>query len=276
MVFILGSTAFTVVGDSILAEHFRKILSGFLPQIGRQILFLSRRGIAGMGWPAIHFTRRLPYRQRSFLWWARNCFAVNSAMRKTRQSFDRSRSTALPKISSVPSTIMAISAHRTAAKHICTSKRFIFYVYMPFIELMLLKKNSTLAHCSAVERDGRCILFPAMGGCRKNKHHEPILDKGWEVSVRWFLCHQQQRQCVNSSAPMHIYKYHEVQSPELIAKMLSQLTPPTERSGVLLANSKNRTGLSAGSAPRKFLARTNKRRRKIWGVVSHASANELQ
>jgi hypothetical protein len=104
-------------------------------------------------------------------------------------------------------------------------KRFVFYIYMPFIELMLLKSQSTLAHCSAIENDGRVVLFPAWGGVGKTSIMSLYLDKGWK-----FLSDDS---CVIASSgnasihplPMHIYKYHEIQSPELIAKMLSQLTP---------------------------------------------------
>ena len=104
-------------------------------------------------------------------------------------------------------------------------KRFVFYVYMPFIELMLLKNQSTLAHCSAIENNGRAVLFPAWGGVGKTSIMSLYLDKGWK-----FLSDDS---CVISSdgkasihpLPMHIYKYHEIQSPELVAKMLSQLAP---------------------------------------------------
>lgn len=43
------------------------------------------------------------------------------------------------------------------------ARRFIFYVYLPLVQLMLLTKRSTFAHCSAIERDGKVVLFSALG-----------------------------------------------------------------------------------------------------------------
>jgi len=100
-------------------------------------------------------------------------------------------------------------------------KRFIFYVYMPLVELMLLKNKSSFSHCSAIEKQGQAVLFPAWGGVGKTSIMSRYLDDGWK-----FLSDDS---CVISSTgiaslhplPMHIYKYHETQSSQLVKKMLS-------------------------------------------------------
>ena len=52
-------------------------------------------------------------------------------------------------------------------------KRFVFYLYMLFVELMLLKNQSSLAHCSAIEKDGEAVLFPAWGEVGKTLQNIP-------------------------------------------------------------------------------------------------------
>lgn len=103
-------------------------------------------------------------------------------------------------------------------------KRFVFYLYMPLVELVLLKKQSSLAHCSAVEKGGRAVLFPAWGGVGKTGIMSRYINDGWK-----FLSDDSCVIAADGTAyihplPMHIYKYHEIQSSELVKKMLSQAT----------------------------------------------------
>jgi hypothetical protein len=101
-------------------------------------------------------------------------------------------------------------------------KRFVFYVYMPCVELALLKKGATLAHCSAIEKGNRAVLFAAWGGVGKTGIMSRYLSAGWN-----FLSDDS---CVITGKgtahihplPMHIYKYHEKQNKELVGKMLSE------------------------------------------------------
>jgi len=103
-------------------------------------------------------------------------------------------------------------------------KRFLFYIYMPLVELMLLKKDSSFSHCSAIERQGQAVLFPAWGGVGKTSIMGRYIEEGWN-----FLSDDS---CVISASgtasihplPMHIYKYHETQGGQLVKKMLSQFT----------------------------------------------------
>lgn len=104
--------------------------------------------------------------------------------------------------------------------HLHYLKRFIFYLYMPLVELILLKNNSSFAHCSAIEKQGRAVLFPAWGGVGKTSIMSRYLDEGWR-----FLSDDSCVIDANGTAsihplPMHIYKYHEIQSSPLVTRML--------------------------------------------------------
>lgn len=100
-------------------------------------------------------------------------------------------------------------------------KRLLFYVYMPMVELALLQRGSSFAHCSAIERDGRVALFPASGGVGKTSIMGRYIDQGWR-----FLSDDM---CVISAdgtaslhpLPMHIYKFHEVHCPSIVQRMRS-------------------------------------------------------
>lgn len=103
-------------------------------------------------------------------------------------------------------------------------KRFVYYIYMPVLELASLQKGASLAHSSAIEKGGRIILFPAWGGVGKTSIMSMYLDQGWK-----FLADDS---CIISSdgtahihpLPMHIYKYHQIQCEKLVNKMLENFT----------------------------------------------------
>jgi hypothetical protein len=111
--------------------------------------------------------------------------------------------------------------HGTGAKlhHL---KRFVYYLYMPLVELMLLKNHSSFSHCSAIEKENAVILFPAWGGVGKTGIMSRYLDDGWKfLSDDSCVIMSDGTACINP-LPMHIYKYHEIQNRKLVEQMLSQ------------------------------------------------------
>ena len=107
--------------------------------------------------------------------------------------------------------------------YVFSLKRFVFYIYMHILELELLKKGSSLVHCSGVERDGMVILFSAGEKVGKTSIMSKCLEKGWR-----FIADDS---CVISEGgiayihpiPMHIYKYQERQNRALVAGMLEHM-----------------------------------------------------
>jgi hypothetical protein len=101
-------------------------------------------------------------------------------------------------------------------------KRFVYYLYMPLAELMLLKNRSSFSHCSAIEKDGTAVLFPAWGGVGKTGIMSRYLNDGWKfLSDDSCVIVSDGTACINP-LPMHIYKYHEIQNRKLVEKMLAQ------------------------------------------------------
>lgn len=102
-------------------------------------------------------------------------------------------------------------------------RRFLFHIYMPMMQLALLRSNAALAHCSAIEKNGNAILFPAWGGVGKTSIMGRYIDDGWR-----FIADDSCIICADGTAfthplPMHIYKYHAVQSPAIVDKMLKNV-----------------------------------------------------
>jgi len=103
-------------------------------------------------------------------------------------------------------------------------KRFVFYIYVPAMQLYLLNKGTSFTHCSAIQKSGEAALFPAWGGVGKTGLMSLFLSQGWQ-----FLSDDLGILCDDGSIclhplPMHIYKYHQIQSPELVENMLRQST----------------------------------------------------
>lgn len=107
-------------------------------------------------------------------------------------------------------------------------KRFVYYVYMPMTQLALLREGATFAHCSAIEKNGRAILFPAWGGVGKTSIMSRFLNEGWRFISDDSCIIRDDGTAWTHPLPMHIYKYHEKQSSNLVAKML-QNSPLTDR-----------------------------------------------
>jgi hypothetical protein len=103
-------------------------------------------------------------------------------------------------------------------------KRFVYYIYMPMMQLALLRKGATLAHCSAIERNGSAILFPAWGGVGKTSIMSRLMAEGWRFISDDSCVIRDDGVCFTHPLPMHIYKYHEKQSPGLVARMLQNST----------------------------------------------------
>ena len=101
-------------------------------------------------------------------------------------------------------------------------KRFVFYVYMPLVEMILLKNHASLAHCSAVEKENRVVLFAAWGGVGKTGIMSRYLNGDWKFLADDSCIITDEGIAYIHPLPMHIYKYHETQSRELVKKMLSQ------------------------------------------------------
>lgn len=104
-------------------------------------------------------------------------------------------------------------------------KRFVYYIYMPILELALLRKGATLAHSSAIEKNGKAILFPAWGGVGKTSIMSIYLDHGWKFLSDDTCIIQNDGTAHLHPLPMHIYKYHQFQCSGLVDNMLQSGTP---------------------------------------------------
>jgi hypothetical protein len=104
-------------------------------------------------------------------------------------------------------------------------KRFVYYVYLPAVELALLGGGASLAHCSAVERDGRVVAFAASGGVGKTSLMTLLVDEGWRFLADDFSVIAADGTCHLHPLPMHIYKFHEKHCPTLVERMLRQARP---------------------------------------------------
>lgn len=103
-------------------------------------------------------------------------------------------------------------------------KRFVFYIYMPWVQLMLLQKGCTFCHSSAIVRDGKGILFPAWGGVGKTGIMSLYLEQGWQFLSDDFCVIDRQGGMHLHPMPMHIYKYHQLQCESLAQRMLAGST----------------------------------------------------
>ena len=102
------------------------------------------------------------------------------------------------------------------------------------MQLYLLNKGASFSHCSAIQKDGEATIFPAWGGVGKTGLMSLFLSQGWK-----FLSDDLSVLCSNGTVdlhplPMHIYKYHQIQNPELVRDMLKRLTPLDRMSWNLL------------------------------------------
>ncbi len=108
-----------------------------------------------------------------------------------------------------------------ASGHLHFPRRFLFYVYMPMLELVLLQRRSTLVHCSAIEKDGRAILFPAVGGVGKTSIMCRYVADGWRYLADDMCVLGHDGSVAVHPLPMHVYGYHRHGNPELVAKVRS-------------------------------------------------------
>lgn len=101
-----------------------------------------------------------------------------------------------------------------------TAKRCVYSVLIPVLELALLPKDSTLAHCSAVSASGKVVIFASLGGVGKTSLMSALVrDECKFLSDDLCVIHADGRVSL-FPLPMHIYKYHEQCSRELVRKML--------------------------------------------------------
>ena len=226
MYFAIGNATIAVVGGSLIAENLRQILQSIrttdsdadlvfefvdeLPDwLGERYVPLDDYKI---GADRFRATEKL------------FCYEVRLTEEPTRVLVAR-RKTGVPKRvhRAIKKSWRYFHTHGSKA-YLHHLKRFIFYVYMPLVELALLRNRSSLAHCSAVVKEGRAVLFPAWGGVGKTGVMSRYIDDGWD-----FLSDDSCVIAADSTAyihplPMHVYRYHEVQSGELVKKTLSQTT----------------------------------------------------
>jgi hypothetical protein len=104
-------------------------------------------------------------------------------------------------------------------------KRFVFYVYVPAMQLYLLNNGSSFAHCSAIQKNGEATVFPAWGGIGKTGLMSIFLSQGWQFLSDDLGILDHDGSINLHPLPMHIYKYHQIQSPELVENMLKRLSP---------------------------------------------------
>lgn len=102
-------------------------------------------------------------------------------------------------------------------------KRAVFYVYMPVAQQVMLRTGSTFAHCASVERAGRAILFPATGGVGKTSILGKFLNAGWRFLSDDMSVVNADGTVSPNPMPMHIYKFHEIHSPELVGRMVARM-----------------------------------------------------
>jgi hypothetical protein len=102
---------------------------------------------------------------------------------------------------------------------------FCFSGYVPMLQLALMNHASTLCHSSAVERDGRVILFPAWGGVGKTGLMSQYVGQGWNFLADDVCVLQSDGRASIHPLPLHIYKYHEQQCGDLVDRMLRKSTP---------------------------------------------------
>jgi hypothetical protein len=104
-------------------------------------------------------------------------------------------------------------------------KRFVYYVYMPLLELAMLRADSTFAHCGAVERDGGVTLFAAEGGVGKTSLVCRYVRKGWRFLSDDYCAIGRDGTVWLHPLPMHLYKFHEAHAEYFVNRMLAAATP---------------------------------------------------
>jgi hypothetical protein len=93
------------------------------------------------------------------------------------------------------------------------------------MEFALLRKRSTLMHCSGIEKNGKAVLFAAWGGVGKTSIMSKYLDEGWRYLCDDSCIIRDDGTAFMHKLPMHIYKYHEKQSNRLVEKMFENWGP---------------------------------------------------
>ena len=146
-------------------------------------------------------------------------------------------------------------------------KRFVFYVYMPWVQMMLLRKGAAFCHSSAIVRDGKGILFPAWGGVGKTGIMSLYLEEGWQFLSDDFCILDQHGGMYLHPMPMHIYKFHEMQCESLAKRMLAGCTPKERFLWTLCRGWKKPDRLVRWISPEKVFGRDNLSRQAQLRVI---------
>ncbi len=219
--FALANCTFALTGASEIAERLAGLLTRLespAPQVDLELHFVSELG----GWQGQPYVRQdhCEVGEQAFRLLDRVWHVQMEPLRRPARVTIAPRHMGLVKgqIKAIKKTWRGLLVHGRGG-YIHPLKRLVYYVYMPMIELALLRKASTFVHCSAIERDGRVTLFPASGGVGKTSLMGLYIDEGWK-----FLADDMCAIAADGTAhlhplPLHIYKFHEVHSPTLVARM---------------------------------------------------------
>ncbi len=224
MNFALGNTNIAIIGESAVAENLKKLLQSIHTEDPNTDLIFefvdelpSWSGLTHIALDNYSIADdRFRVTEKLF------CYELHVREKPVRALITTRKTDILRKTQKVINKSWRYFHTHGGRAYLHHLKRFVFYVYMPLAELLLLKNQSSFAHCSAVEKAGQAVLFPAWGGVGKTGVMSRYIDDGWK-----FLSDDS---CIIADdgtihihpLPMHIYKYHEVQSGELVKKMSSQ------------------------------------------------------
>lgn len=223
--FSIGGVTFAIRGEPVLAEKFRDLF-GFVRTEGRDVDLL------------FDFMEGLPPWEKDSFVSVDNFLIKEDCIRVTERLFtydvcasekpvrvcvaERQENSFRKSKRAINKSWRYFHSHGRGL-YLFSLKRFVFYVYMHMLELELLKKGSSLVHCSGVERDGMAVLFSAGEKVGKTSIMSKCLEKGWRFIADDSCVISEGGTAFIHPIPMHIYKYQERQNPALVAGMLEHM-----------------------------------------------------
>lgn len=227
MIYSIGSVNVAVFGQDATARYLREILVPVRTEDDH--IDLEFRFVEQMpSWNDQSFTKIKnrqtatdSYRVQGDLW----CYDMRSeGNRLTVSVVAKKRALLSRTVQTVRKSWKYFHTHGRGAR-LRAVKRCIYNVFMPTLELALLRRDGTLAHCSAVEKNGTAVLFASLGGVGKTSLMSKLVEVGWK-SISDDLCVIGADGTVSLlPLPMHIYKYHEIHSQDMVQRMLNSISP---------------------------------------------------
>ena len=270
MNFALGHTNIAVVGKSFIAENLREILQSIQTEDSNADLIFEFVDELPNWSGRTHVTLdnysigndRLRVTEKLF------CYELHVSEKPVRVLVATRKTDILRRTQRVINKSLRYFHTHGKGANLHYLKRFVYYLYMPLVELMLLKNHSSFSHCSAIEKGNAVILFPAWGGVGKTGIMSRYLDDGWNfLSDDSCVIMSDGTACINP-LPIHIYKYHKIQSRKLVEKMLSRMDAFNRLLWRVLSRVKKPDKLVRWIAPDKVFGRDKiSTRGKIAAVV---------